>query len=127
MNSLFQAVGDCRAQTSPETIPGAFEAVFVFPQEFLGFAGHFPDNPILPGIAQIMTVLHACGGGLPPSLRGIKTCKFLRPVLPGEPVVVRGEKKTDAGKVTVTATLSVKDVPCASMTLFVDGQDAGVF
>ena len=28
---------------------------YVFPPTFLGFQGHFPQNPILPAIIQLMT------------------------------------------------------------------------
>ena len=133
MTSLFQAVGECRVDmaagpdavpgvapgTAPGAVPGAFAAAFVFPSEFLGFAGHFPGRPVLPGIAQIMAVVHACGDGAPPVLRGIKTCKFLRPVIPGERVAIQGVKKSEGPAATVTAAMAVDGVPCASMTLSV--------
>lgn len=119
MISLFQAVRDCRVAVSASADGGVCEAVFVFPPEFPGFAGHFPDNPVLPGIAQIMAVVHTCEADVPPSLRGIKTCKFLRPVVPGERVTVRSTRGHAVDTVAITATLDVDGAPCASMTLFV--------
>jgi 3-hydroxyacyl-[acyl-carrier-protein] dehydratase len=123
MSSLFQAVRDCRLPSPGAECSGECAAVFLFPPEFPGFAGHFPGNPVLPGIAQIMAVLHACGPGAPPALRGIKTCKFLRPVRPGELVAVQGRRKGEGESASVAATLHIDNVLCASMTLFLAEPD----
>ena len=32
-------------------------ARFSFPAEFTGFQGHFPDNPVLPGVCMIQAVI----------------------------------------------------------------------
>ncbi len=32
-------------------------AKFSFPSSFAGFKGHFPDNPILPGICMVQAIL----------------------------------------------------------------------
>ncbi len=38
---------------------GSFTAEFLFPASFSGFDGHFPDQPVLPGICLIQAVLAA--------------------------------------------------------------------
>jgi 3-hydroxymyristoyl/3-hydroxydecanoyl-(acyl carrier protein) dehydratase len=115
MASLFQAVGACL--TGAERTPaGEFAAGFVCPEAFVGFQGHFPDRPILPGIAQIMAVLHACAA-VPPVLRGVKSCKFLRPVGPGEAIEVRGSVSQDGETLAITAAVTAGEALCASMTL----------
>lgn len=119
MQSLFQAVGECRESTPPGATPGEFAAVFLFPPEFRGFAGHFPGNPVVPGIAQIMAVLHAFAEEAPPSLRAVTSCKFLRPVGPGERVAVAGKTAETAEGVRITATVRAGDALCAAMTLVV--------
>jgi len=49
------------------------------------FAGHFPDWPILPGVAQIhWAVEDATRLGCPPQcLQGVSKLKFIAPVYPG--------------------------------------------
>ena len=41
------------------TVPAddKFTARFIFPAEFTGFQGHFPGNPILPGVCMIQAVI----------------------------------------------------------------------
>lgn len=148
MKSLYAAVGECMEAAglcpepageirkgygspdasveaqAPEPTPGGYAAEFVFPPDFIGFAGHFPGNPILPGIAQIMAVLHACGPGL--RLRAVKNCKFLRPVIPGERLSVTTERRgdacgTDSGTdIDIDAVLRVGQERCASMRLLLE-------
>jgi 3-hydroxymyristoyl/3-hydroxydecanoyl-(acyl carrier protein) dehydratase len=76
-------------ETAPE---GAVSAVLMFPAGFVGFAGHFPGNPILPGVCQVqaglMLATAACGTEL--SLREIVNAKFFQPILPGMRVEMRG-------------------------------------
>jgi 3-hydroxyacyl-[acyl-carrier-protein] dehydratase len=127
MSSLFQAAGDCRETTPADAAPGEFTASFVFPPEFCGFAGHFPGNPVLPGIAQIMAVLHACGAEAPHALLAVKSCKFLRPVGPDERVVASGNKIGTAGGIMITAKIWAGDAVCAAMTLSVAESGEEVF
>lgn len=138
MSSLFSAVGACRVfaphAARPQDVqpqearPGEFEAAFLFPPSFPGFAGHFPGKPVLPGIAQIMAVVHACGFVSPTAMQSVKVCKFLRPVFPGERIdmtVIQSEE--EGGDIRAKASLRVGDEVCASMVLiFVSpGQFAG--
>ena len=118
MTSLFAAVAGPTAAA-----PGGMTASFEFPPDFAGFAGHFPDNPVLPGIAQVMAVLHAMEPETPPSLRGIKTCKFLRPVRPGERLTLTFQPGGGVADRSVAATLRVGDEVCASMTLLLGEPD----
>ncbi len=94
-------------------------AEFVFPPEFCGFAGHFPGNPIVPGIAQIMAVLYACGGAPPAALLAVKSCKFFRPVSPGERICIEGKSTPSANEVVVAATVRAGEAVCAAMKLLV--------
>ncbi|WP_413736398.1 AMP-binding protein [Sodalis sp. RH21] len=50
------------------------------------FRGHFPGQPILPGVAQADWALHYCRDLLAPDARfsGIENIKFQRPVKPGQ-------------------------------------------
>ncbi len=54
------------------------------------FAGHFPGDPILPGVLLLDEALYAIGARLETELSAciINSVKFLSPVRPGEPVSV---------------------------------------
>lgn len=48
-------------------------------------AGHFPGNPVIPGVVLLETVLMTCKSWLPESrVSGLASVKFLRPVRPGD-------------------------------------------
>ena len=104
---------------------GALQGVFCFPQEFIAFQGHFPGNPLLPGVVQIMMSVHVAAHGTNLALKEVKRCKFTRPVRPQERVIVSatlkpGEKSpSDMHHIGVQAnvSLSVDNVLCAAMTL----------
>jgi len=61
-------------------------ARFAFPEDFIGFQGHFPDNKILPGVCQIqcaVTMLEKWKN-LPVVLKEIILAKFFSTVIPLE-------------------------------------------
>lgn len=55
------------------------------------YAGHFPGQPILPGVVLLDAVLQALAErqGLQAMTGLIKSAKFLSPVRPGEALVLR--------------------------------------
>jgi 3-hydroxyacyl-[acyl-carrier-protein] dehydratase len=73
-----------------------------FPLNDPMFAGHFPDNPLVPGViiteALAQTAGIAAASGYPDDakplflLSAIRTMKFLRAVRPEEPIDLRAEK-----------------------------------
>lgn len=65
---------------------GAYRAALVFDEGFTGFKGHFPGNPVLPGVCQILvfSVLAERAAGRKLKLRGIPRAKFLSVIEPGE-------------------------------------------
>jgi len=69
-----------------------FSAQFAFPSSFIGFKGHFPDNPILPGLCQIQCILVLLSRVLKKNiiLNSIKKIRFLNTVLPGEIILLSG-------------------------------------
>ncbi len=64
----------------PLTIPAGHPA----------YAGHFPGQPILPGVVLLDAAMHALAKlqGNPAATGQIKSAKFLSPVLPGEPLTL---------------------------------------
>ena len=60
------------------------------PAEHPAYAGHFPGQPILPGVVLLDAALYALAKvwGNPAASGQIKSAKFLSPVLPGEALIL---------------------------------------
>jgi 3-hydroxyacyl-[acyl-carrier-protein] dehydratase len=52
-------------------------------------AGHFPGQPVVPGVVLLDAVYAAVRAREPLTLRSIPVAKFLNPVLPGERIELR--------------------------------------
>lgn len=63
-------------------------ASFTPPADLPAFNGHFPGNPILPGIAQIALITEILNRADPSgyTLDTVKRVKFLSPVFPEKPL-----------------------------------------
>jgi len=65
-----------------ETAAGTLRARFTFGPDFIGFQGHFPEMPILPGICKIQAVLVMLEAHHKRKvrLRKVVLAKFIKPV-----------------------------------------------
>lgn len=120
---LPEAIAGCLVEsiriTAQESDSLTLDAALVFPDDFVGFDGHFPGNPIVPGIVQIMSAAYVAaqhGGG---RLQAVKRCKFMRPVRPGERIWLVVER-TPGGQ--CDAALEVDGEPCASVSFLLDAE-----
>lgn len=87
------------------------------------FAGHFPGEPILPGVLIIESCAQLCSLTVEADGTGADTLyvllkvdqfKFLRPILPGDVMTVSVSKKSKAGPLlTFEATVYVGDTLCS--------------
>jgi 3-hydroxymyristoyl/3-hydroxydecanoyl-(acyl carrier protein) dehydratase len=93
----------------------AFSAEFVFPASFKGFKGHFPDNPILPGVCLVQTALVLAEESTRRSyrLQGIRNAKFMASVAPGQAVQVEGSLQDG----TLRASISSGETRIATLKL----------
>jgi 3-hydroxyacyl-[acyl-carrier-protein] dehydratase len=94
---MTQEIRQCMSDMT-ETAEGGIRSRFVFPPEFVGFQGHFPDHPILPGVCKMQAVLLLLQEWYQKEIRlkEIVMAKFLSPVSCGEELIFecREVKKT---------------------------------
>jgi 3-hydroxymyristoyl/3-hydroxydecanoyl-(acyl carrier protein) dehydratase len=87
------------------------------------FAGHFPGQPILPGVVLLDEALHAIGGSIGADLSAcrISSVKFLSPARPGEPLAVHYEM-LDNGALRFDITSNERRIASGSLRAGEPGQ-----
>lgn len=68
---------------------------FVVPEDYVYLEGHFPGNPIVPGVTQVGWAMAASRKLLGSNPRRARRFRFVKPILPGqriELVVTKSEK-----------------------------------
>jgi len=120
MNKLKQGI--MAAALDPICCDGESQSVtrsYRFTREFAGFSGHFPGNPILPAIVQLLTVVSLIEEhtGKVQQLLSVEDAKFLNPVLPDQEILVNCRQRTIGGKLLHEAKLRVDDKPAATFLL----------
>ena len=90
MNIIRNQIHDA-LRVSPYSDGEGFETEFSLNGDFVGFEGHFPGNPVLPGICLITACLVAAGEALGSSVKmsRLKSAKFFSPVAPGDKVAIK--------------------------------------
>ncbi|MBU1566927.1 MAG: hypothetical protein KJ630_15045 [Proteobacteria bacterium] len=113
-DSLYEVLPGCCLElrlTSKEDVRLEASADFRFPADFAGFQGHFPGNPILPAIVQLMTVRFladwSLGQSTQPSLH--HKIKFKGAIRPGDSVTVNIVLNNDGVKWGGTFSLKRPD------------------
>jgi len=98
MNKLREQIKKCMYDRASQ---GGKEIVkFRFPREFAGFDGHFPGNPVLPGVCLLQAgavILEMLYG--PVCLREIAEAKFYNTVLPDEEIQIECVTRSGAGNI----------------------------
>jgi len=93
------------------------------------FQGHFPENPIMPGVLIVEAMAQACGimvtykseeEGKLGVLTGVDNCKVRRQVVPGDTLTIEAEiLKVKRGIVKAKASAKVGDeLACAAEITF---------
>lgn len=87
------------ASPAARPAPGVWTKDYRLPRDFLGFTGHFPGNPVLPALLQLVMVrlLMEEALGAPCSLE-IRNAKFSVPIRPDAGITVCVERGDTAWK-----------------------------
>ena len=115
MSRLLQEVRSCAIRPAHTDEHGFRTMEFIFPPTFVGFDGHFPDRPILPGIVQVLAGMLTAGDSM--KLQKVAKAKFSRVINPGELMLVRAETQNKDGNILATIIISVGEDTAATMTL----------
>jgi len=100
-----------------ESMQNEIAAEITFHHDSPWFSGHFPDNPILPGIAQLSTVFEAVRNAAKNKLKILefKRVKFKQVIQPDDKLEIKASRgERDAS--TYSFTISVKgEVACSGI------------
>ncbi|HMB74987.1 MAG TPA: hypothetical protein VKN76_01215 [Kiloniellaceae bacterium] len=87
-------------------------SVIAFPADHPALAGHFPDNPLVPGavlLDHVIAVVAECEGC---RVSGIRSAKFLRPLRAGESCRLQIGRRAD-GALKITCSTDAAKVMTA--------------
>ena len=104
-------------------------ASFLFPEDFVGFQGHFPGNKILPGVCQIQCVISMLEKWKKKNivLREIVLAKFFSPVSPSEKITCECRDIKDTEKeFTLKASVSKDGKKISELKLRVSFAEEGI-
>ena len=89
MKNMNDEIRACAIKPVQKTERG-WEKTYVFPSDFLGFQGHFPGNPILPAVIQLMMGRQAITErmGRECDIVKVTRAKYMKVITPGIPVTV---------------------------------------
>jgi 3-hydroxymyristoyl/3-hydroxydecanoyl-(acyl carrier protein) dehydratase len=100
----------------------AAQAVFRFAGTLPVFIGHFPGQPLVPGVYLLASVIHlaglalrgAGGDGARPRLAAVERAKWSAPAYPDQDLQVAITWTRAAGRISVDGTVAVAGVPCSA-------------
>ena len=115
-----------------EIVPGeSARGLKTFAPEEAFFRGHFPDDPLVPGVilTEALAQIAGIAAGRPGSrlrLAAIRSMKFLRPVRALQEIVLVAVKSGEAGGLLqFSVTASVEGMPVVEGAVVLSDSNAG--
>lgn len=117
MRRMAEEVAACFASCSLNG--NGWQAQLTFPPDFAGFQGHFPGQPVVPGVCLIeaVTQVAARRRNAPLRITTIANAKFYRPVGPDQVIDLHAEFQERDGGEEVRAKLTCAEAPVADIVL----------
>ena len=103
MSRLQDELEQC-LRSSNTNEAGAVGIEFSYPASFLGFQGHFPNDPILPGVCILQSMRIGLEKAMQRQLRltEVVNAKFIVPVRPGDTLLYTArESASENSEITV--------------------------
>ncbi len=119
---MSEEVAACLTEVRADGTP--WRARLCFPPDFSGFQGHFPGQPIVPGVCLIEAVLQLARrrDAQPLRIQSIRNAKFFRPLAPDQAVEVQATSlMRAAGTLEVRAQFTGAAGPVAEIILRLSG------
>lgn len=119
MNPMRSGIDQAALDAPQLGSDGQLTRQFRFPASFVGFDGHFPGFPILPGVVQLLLVqlLIEAGTGRPWQLREVANAKFLQQLPPGATLAVSCRPRTPGDREWWSGRIDVEGRPAATFQL----------
>ena len=117
-NKLIQEVRASSPQPARQTERGR-EREYLFSPSFLGVQGHFPGQPVLPAIVQIMIFRESIIQQLSQELEivQINRAKFIKVIGPNTPLVAVWKTKNTGNAYSCECLLEAEGQRASSFTL----------
>jgi len=122
MSQMRQEIIDCMSGLT-ECDEQIISAQFVFPKEFIGFRGHFDNNPILPGICKISAVVVMLEKYYNKAfrLKEVVTAKYVAPVTYAQKITFVCNLTTNkSGGVNVQVVIEDEEKKVATLKLYLE-------
>lgn len=106
MSKIGRAIKECMYDLSCD-VAGEMRARFNFSADFIGFKGHFPGKPVLPGVCKIQAILCMLESATSkiPRLKEIVSAKFFAPVTCNEEIAFTVRQAPGASEETLIKAL----------------------
>jgi 3-hydroxymyristoyl/3-hydroxydecanoyl-(acyl carrier protein) dehydratase len=118
MKNINEEIRACSIKPTRKTERG-WEKTYIFPLDFLGFQGHFPGNPILPGIIQIMMARQAITEQMERKFEVAKVTrsKYMKVITPEIPVTMIWKVNEKQDALICKCTLEIEGNPASKLTM----------
>jgi 3-hydroxyacyl-[acyl-carrier-protein] dehydratase len=111
MNRLKKEIINAILGPIEVVVPDRAIGRYLFPQSFIGFAGHFPGYPVLPAYVQVLSALTLIEEwkARPFQLASVERAKFHIELRPDQEIIVQCREFEAKGKTVIEANLTVSE------------------